>query len=57
MQALNLDWKINEARNYLLEEKISKKQKKTCSNLNYFEHSLISVSAAADCVLISTFAT
>ena len=36
---------------------MSKKYKKTCKYLNYFEHVLILVSTITGCVLISEFAS
>ena len=54
--------KIDERRNYLL-NKInhndlkSKKYKKTCRYLNYFEQLLIFASVITDCVSISEFAS
>ena len=54
--------KIDDTRNYFLEEikqneLRSKKHKKVCRALNYFEHYLIFISAVSGCVLISTFAS
>ena len=54
--------KINEARNYLLDEMkhndlTSEKYKKTCKYLNYVEHLLILASTITDCVSISSFAS
>ena len=51
--------KLDETRNYLLEEKalMSEKYKKTCKYLNYFEHLLILVSTVTGCVAISAFAS
>ena len=51
---------IDETRNYFLEEikqneLISKKPKKICTTLNYFEHSYIT-STITGCILISAFA-
>ena len=34
-----------------------KKHKKTCGNLNYFENSLLFISAVTGCALISAFAS
>ena len=53
--------KVNEARNYLLEETkhnelLSKKCKETCTKLNYIEHQLILASTVTGCVSISAFA-
>ena len=45
--------KLDEMRNYLLQDikhdLMSKKQKKMCRTLNYFEHSLLFISAVTDC--------
>ena len=54
--------KIDEARNYLLEERkhndlMSEKYKKTCKYLSYVEHLLILVSTVPSCVSISSFAS
>ena len=54
--------KIDEARNYLLEEikhndLMSKKYKKTCKYLNYFEHLLLLASTITGCVSVSAFAS
>ena len=51
---------IDETINYLLKEieqneLMSKKQKKICANLNYFEHFLILASTITGCVSISAF--
>ena len=60
MQALNLDQKIDESRNYILEkikhnELISKKHKKTRENLNYADHFLNLASTVTGCVSIPAF--
>ena len=51
--------KLDEMRNYLLQDikhdLMSKKQKRMCRTLNYFEHSLLFISAVTDCVLIFAF--
>ena len=52
--------KIDEARNYLLEETkhnniMSEKYKMTCNYLNYIDHLLILVSTSTGCVSISAF--
>ena len=57
-QTLSLDLKrINETRNYLIEEIINdlmnKKHKNACRNLNYFKHFLFFISAVSGCVSIS----
>ena len=57
----NLDWKINEIRNYLIEEinqneLISKKHKRRCRVLNYVDHLLIVIYAITGCISISAFA-
>ena len=54
--------KIDETINHHLEEikhndLMSKKHKKTCRTLNYFEHSLLFTSAVTGCVSISAFAS
>ena len=54
--------KIDEARNYLLEERkhndlMSEKYKKTCKCLSYVEHLLILVSTVPGCVSVSSFAS
>ena len=36
---------------------MSKNHKKTCRNLNYFEHSLLLISTVTGCVSISDFAS
>ena len=61
MQALSLDKKIDEARNYFLEEikhseLISKKHKKTGKTLNYAGHLLVLAFTFTGCVSISAFA-
>ena len=38
-------------------ELTSKKPKKTCNNLNYIEHFLLSVSTVTGCISISPFAS
>ena len=53
-------WKIDETRNYLLNEikhndLKSGKYKKTCKYLNYVENVLILSSTVAGCVSISAF--
>ena len=53
---------IDERRNYFLEEikqneLMSKKHKKFCKTLNYFDHSLISASTILGCISISPFAS
>ena len=60
MQPLNLDQKIDETRNYILEkikhnELISKKHKKTHENLNYADHFLNLASMVTGCVSIPAF--
>ena len=51
--------KLDEVKNYLLQDikhdLMSKKQKRMCRTLNYFEHSLLFISAVTDCVLIFAF--
>ena len=51
--------KLDEVKNYLLQDikhdLMSKKQKKMSRTLNYFEHSLLFISAVTDCVLIFAF--
>ena len=54
--------KIDEARNYLLEEikhndLMSKKYKKTCKYLNYSENLLLLASTITGCVSVSAFAS
>ena len=54
--------KIDEARNYLLEEVrdndlISGKYKKTCKYLNYVDYLLILVAAFNECVSVFAFAS
>ena len=53
---------IDERRNYFLEEikqneLMSKKHKKVCETLNYFDHSLISASTILGCISVSAFAS
>ena len=52
---------IVETRNYFFEEieqneLMSRKYKKVCTNLNYFEHFLILASSIDGCISISAFA-
>ena len=54
--------KINETRNYLIEEinqnaLMSKKHKKVCRVLNYIEQLLIAISTITGCVSTSAFAS
>ena len=53
--------RIDEARNLLGEKEhndlMSKKDKKTCRNLGYFDHSLLFISAVSGCVSIYAFAS
>ena len=54
--------KIDETRNYFLEEKVqnelmSRKHKKVCTTLNYIEHFLILASTITGCISISGFAS
>ena len=53
---------LDETINYLIEEinrneLMSKKHKKACTTLNYFDHFLILASTITGCVSISAFAT
>ena len=53
---------IDETRNYSIEEinrneLISKKHKRVCTALNYFEHFLILGSTITECISISAFAS
>ena len=58
---MTLGFKKNGTRNYLLEETkhdlMSRKHKKVCKALNYFEHFLVFVSALGNCVSIFVFAS
>ena len=52
----------DETRNYFLEEKeqnelMSKKHKKVCTTLTYYEHLLDLASTITECILISVFAS
>ena len=54
--------KIDETRNYFLEEKVqnelmSRKHKKICTTLNYIEHFFILASTITGCISISGFAS
>ena len=54
--------KIDETRNYFLEEKVqnelmSRKHKKVCTTLNYIEHFLILAFTITGCISISGFAS
>ena len=58
----NLDWKIDETRNYFIEEVdqdelTSKKHKMACTTLNNIADLVILASAVTVCVSISAFAT
>ena len=55
-------WKIDEIRNYILEEikqneLMSRKHEKVCVTLNYIENFLILASAVTGCVSLSAFSS
>ena len=55
-------WKIDEIRNYVLEEikqneLMSRKHEKVCVTLNYIEHFLILASAVTGCISLSAFSS
>ena len=55
-------WKIDEIRNYILEEikqnkLMSRKHEKVCVTLNYIEHFLILASAVTGCISLSAFSS
>ena len=61
-QEFRLKKKIDKIRNYLIEEinqnkLISKKDKKSCKILNYFDHLLTVTSTITGCVSLSAFAS
>ena len=55
-------WKIDEIRNYILEEikqneLMSRKHEKVCVTLNYIENFLILASAVTGCISLSAFSS
>ena len=55
-------WKIDEIRNYILEEikqneLMSRKREKVCVTLNYIEHFLTLASAVTGCISLSAFSS
>ena len=55
-------WKIDEIRNYILEEVkqtelMSRKHEKVCVTLNYIENFLILASAVTGCISLSAFSS
>ena len=55
-------WKIDEIRNYILEEikqneLMSRKHEKVCVTLNYIENFLILASAVTGCITLSAFSS